>query len=159
MEYLTSQESMENTFRGFCEKLPEERNGRINALCRPQFMDCDLENKTLRLRYEVQDWMLNVADILHGGVLATMFDLTMGLLSVYFSGGTMTPTTNMQISFLRPIPAGEALIVKAACDMSGRTLCAVRAEALPASKPDKPSATAAATFFTGGNAAKVMKTD
>jgi uncharacterized protein (TIGR00369 family) len=145
---------MEAELRSFCDNWWGEQAGRMNALCRPQFVSCDFESKTLCLRYAVQDWMLNSADIMHGGVVSTVFDLTMGLLSWSCSGGGMTPTASMQVTFLRPIPAGETLVVAAGCDKPGRALCCVTARAWLESAPDKPAATASATFFSGNSYAK-----
>ena len=149
---FTSQEGMEALFRRLCSHWPDAQAGRINELCRPQYVSCSFESRTLRLSYAVQDWMRNYADVMHGGVVCTVFDLTMGLLSGYCSRGLLTPTTNMQVTFLRPIPAGETLVAEAVCDMAGKTLCAVTAKAWLESMPEKTAATATATFYTGGGA-------
>ena len=147
---FTTQEGMEAVFRAFSAGWPAEQAGRISAMCRPGFVGCSFEDKSLCLSYVVQDWMRNYADVMHGGVVATVFDLTMGLLSCFCTGGLLTPTTNMQVTFLRPIPAGETLLVEAVCDMSGKTLFAATAKARLASAPDKVTATASAAFYTGG---------
>lgn len=156
---LTTQQGMETIFKRFCDNWPEDQRGRINALCQPRFVACSFEKKTLCLGYAVQDWMRNYADVMHGGIVSTVFDLTMGLLAGYCSGHMLTSTVNMQVNFLRPIPAGETLLVEARCDMSGRTLCAVSGAAWLESAPGKFSATATATFFnvSGDKAESFMK--
>ena len=152
---FTSQAGMEDVFRRFCNNWPEAQVGRISERCRPRFVSCSFENRSLRLSYTVQDWMRNYADVMHGGVVSTVFDLTMGLLSCFCTGGLLTPTTSIQVTFLRPIPAGETLLVEAVCDIAGRTLCSATAKAWLESAPGKPTATASATFFSGGGAEAV----
>jgi uncharacterized protein (TIGR00369 family) len=128
-------------------------------MCRPEFAECSCEDKTLCLSYYVQDWMRNYADVMHGGVISTVFDLTMGLLSCYCSGSQLTPTTNITVNFLRPVPAGETLIVKASCDMAGNTFCVVSAKAWVETRPEKLTATASATFYTGSGEKSVSLFD
>jgi acyl-CoA thioesterase len=149
--HLDSQEGMEKIFREYCSRCASDESGRINVMCIPEFVDCDFNGKTLTLSYVVRDWMLNPTNVMHGGILSTVFDLTMGLLSVYFSDGRMTPTTTLQVTFLRPIPAGETLVVQAYCDKSGRTMCAVSGKAWLGTAPDQFTATATGTYFTAGN--------
>jgi uncharacterized protein (TIGR00369 family) len=149
--YFTSQDGMEKVFREYCTRCAADQSGRVNVMCLPQFVGCDFEARTLTLSYFVHDWMLNPTNVMHGGIVSTVFDLTMGLLAVYSSGGRMTPTTNMNVTFLRPIPAGESLVVQADCDLSGKTLCAVTAKAWLATAPDKFTATASGTYYTAGN--------
>ncbi len=148
---LTSQEGMETHFRQFCSNWEQDQDGRINELCRPQFVDCDFEKKTLCLSYFVQDWMRNSNGVMHGGIVSTVFDLTMGLLSGYCAGGTLTPTTTMQVTYLRPIPAGETLVIKAYCNMTGKTMCAISAKSWLETKSNKLTDTASATYYTGSS--------
>jgi uncharacterized protein (TIGR00369 family) len=152
---LSTQEGMETVLRSFLERWPEEQVGRISERCHPRFVTCSYKEKTLRLGYFVEDWMRNYADIMHGGIVSTVFDLTMGLLSCFCSGGLLTPTVNMQVNFLRPIPSGETLLVEARCDMAGKTLCAASATAWLESNPGKLLATASATFYTGSGESAV----
>lgn len=149
-KYLTSQEGMEEVLKLYCSDCVEDQAGRVNELCRPQFVACSFEKKTLTLSFFVQDWMRNSSGVMHGGIVSTVFDLTMGLLSRYCSGGHLTPTTNIQITYLRPIPAGSTLVIKAYCNASGKTLCSISAKAWLEGRPDKLVATGAGTFFTGG---------
>lgn len=152
-QFLTSQGGMEKFFRETCVAWLDKQSGTINNFCYPQFEHCDYDNKTLTMSFAVQDWMRNADGVMHGGVVSTAFDIGMGFLSCYFSGGALTPTTNLNVTFLRPIPAGEKLLVEARCDMSGRTLCSLTAKAWLASRPEKLTATASATYYTGGRKA------
>lgn len=148
--YLCTQQGMETSFRQYCSDLEQEPGMQVNKLCRPQFVQCDFESKTLCLRYTVQEWMKNPSGVMHGGIVATVFDLTMGLLARFCSGGSLSPTTNLQVAFLRPIPAGQTLIVNAECGLSGKTLCALTATAWLEGRPEKHTATASGTYFAGG---------
>jgi uncharacterized protein (TIGR00369 family) len=147
---LNSQEGMEKIFREYCGRCASDESGRINVMCIPEFVGCDFDAKTLTLSYVVRDWMLNPTNVMHGGIVSTVFDLTMGLLSVYFSGGRMTPTTTLQVTYLRPVPAGDTFVVQACCDKSGKTMCALSAKAWLEKEPGKFTATATGTYFTGG---------
>lgn len=150
-DLLNTQVGMESAFRDYCSNRSRAQTGRVNALCAPEFVSCCYDTKTLTLRYTVQEWMLNPANTMHGGIVSSVFDLTMGLLSCYCAGGVLTPTIQMQVTFLRPIPAGETLVVEATCDMSGKTLCAMNGRAWLQSAPEKMSATSSGTFYAGGS--------
>lgn len=148
---LTTQQGMEEVFNEYCNNWVEDQVGRVNELCKPQFVSCDFESKKVRLSYYVQDWMRNSWDVMHGGIVSTVFDLTMGLLSRYCSGGELTPTTNMQVTYLRPIPALKTLIIEAECTMTGKTMCAISARSWVDGREEKLTATATGTYYTGKN--------
>ncbi len=147
-EQLPFQHDLETFFKYYCDICAKDQSGQVNALCKPVLVDYDAEKKTVCLSYHVQDWMRNPSGVMHGGMVSTVFDLTMGLLSCYFSG-KLTPTTDMQVTFLRPIPVGETLMIEAYCNLSGKTLCSVTARSWLASAPDKLTATGSGTYYAG----------
>lgn len=70
--------------------------------------------------YVVEPWMANPGNFLHGGITCTMFDQTMGLLSIYNTGGKHTPTIDIKVSYCRPVPVGSRLFIRS------RVLCVTR---------------------------------
>ena len=138
------EEAVDELFREYCRK----DDGRMNTMCNPQLVRCDFEKKSLTLKYDVKDWMMNPLEVMHGGVVATVFDLTMGMLARLLYGRIM-PTTQMAVTYLRPVPDGSTFLVEAVCVMQGKTICVINAESWIEAKPDKLTATSTGTYFAG----------
>lgn len=148
---LFSQAGMEAACRRFSARINSETDARgpsFNVLMHSEFVSCDFETKTLLLRYPVEQYMRNPAGVMHGGAVAGALDITMGSLTFYMSGEFLTPTINMNVSFERPIPAGEILYVEATCYCCGKTMAYASARAWIDGKPDKIVASAAGTYYT-----------
>ena len=108
------------------------------------FCGCDAAKRTLALRFTVEDWMQNDKMTLHGGILATALDTTMGVLVRFCKGGERTSTVSLNTNFLRPLPVGAAFIVEAAVEKMGRRIQFVSAHV---TADEEVCATATATFI------------
>ena len=73
----TEQAFMERVYRMLCEE--EGAACGLIGLMKPSFLSCSAENRSLTLDFAAEDWMLNSKQTLHGGMLASMLDNTMGL--------------------------------------------------------------------------------
>ena len=71
---------------------------RIMHMLAPSLMDVNFGEREVLLRYGVSPWMLNMSGILHGGILATMIDNSMGVFSRAFTGKSIL-TLNLQVSY------------------------------------------------------------
>ncbi len=111
------------------------------------FVDCDYARRQGTLRMHTKAWMANPSDILHGGVTAAVLDLTMGLLARYCTGGHMTPTISMDVSYLSPIPLDDILVVRARITRPGFTICYATGSAWVEGKENAPAATASGTYY------------
>lgn len=53
----------------------------FNGLMKPQLIKCSYEEKSITTAFPVMEWQKNRAGYMHGGLIASAFDITMGLLS------------------------------------------------------------------------------
>jgi acyl-CoA thioesterase len=67
----------------------------------------DADKETCRLRFPVTEMLMNPQGSLHGGVMATVMDISMGHLVRKIAGPGAT--IEMKVQYLRPVFAGEAL--------------------------------------------------
>lgn len=146
-ETLHDQDGMERAFKLYFERLYADCAGTMNALLKPRVVCCDYANRRLTLAVPVERWMVNPNDQLHGGVTATVADMVMGLVSRYFSGGKLTPTIHMDVTYLSPAKLGEELYCCAECVKTGFTIDSATARLWAAGREDQPVATATATYY------------
>lgn len=144
---LHDQAGMERAFRLYFERLYADCGATMNALLKPRVVCCDHAGRTLTLALRVEKWMVNPNDQLHGGVTATVADMTMGLVSRYFSAGKLTPTIHMDVTYLSPAGLGEELFCRAVCVKAGFTIASASAQLWAAGREDVPVATATATYY------------
>ena len=135
---------MERLFRVACEGSDGEQ--RVNNLLAPRFCACDAAEHTLTLEYTAQPWMLNSKGTLHGGILSSTFDMTMGLLTRYYRGVNDVSTVTLTVHFLHPAFGGDVFRVRAKSDRAGRRVSFLSAEAADA-PTGKLLGTATATFM------------
>ena len=83
--------------------------------------------------------------MIHGGIVGTMFDTSMGIAAYAVTGG-MTPTISLTTNFLRPAPGDGTLIVHARVTKAGRAVIYAEAEMWDSRAPEKPVATAQGIF-------------
>lgn len=151
MPEIHNTEQMQASIKEILAYLSRELPDAIQNMAAPRFVACNFEEKTLELAFEIQPWMRNPANILHGGLTAMMLDTTMGTLSrCYARGEGITPTITMEVSYLLPIPVGSTLHVRAHAAHTGRAVNNLTAEAWVASTPGKLSATASGAFYSAG---------
>lgn len=140
----TAQDYMERLFSAACADSPGE--GRINDLLRPRFVACDADARTLTVDYPPRDWTLNSKSTLHGGMMSTMLDMTMGLLGRYCKGVQDVTTVTLDVRFLRPAPAGRTVRVCAQAEKTGHRILFLRA-GLSDAETGEQFASAGATFL------------
>ena len=151
---LGSQAGMERAFAHYFAQLFDGHEDTLNALLKPEVVACDYENKSLTLAAPVEIWMTNPNGILHGGITATMADMAMGLASRYFAGGKLTPTVNMNVSYLGSVPVGGRLLCCGKCEKAGFSLVYTSARLWREGAEDSPVATATATYYVNHRSPK-----
>lgn len=122
-EDLHDQAGMERAFRGYFADAKREFSGQFNTMLGVEVAECDFEKSTVTLVMEPKPWMGNPIGILHGGITASLLDMTMGLLCRYCSGGHMTPTVNMDVQYLRSGPLDKKLYIHAELTKRGFSIC------------------------------------
>lgn len=143
-----SQQSMEEACRALIKRIAVEEENKLDAMMEPQFFRCQWEDKTLALSFLNRPWMHNPVGNMHGGIIASAFDITMGTLCSCLSDfSAMTPTVSMEICYLRPIPEGTRLIVEAEVTHWGRTVIQLVAKSWLEGEPKRLTATASASYY------------
>jgi acyl-coenzyme A thioesterase PaaI-like protein len=141
-----SQEKMEAEIRAEIEKMYRNQNGSINEMMKPEFVSCSHEEKTLTVAFPVLEWEKNRVGAMHGGAIASAFDIVTGLLARYLAGQNFAPTIQLETVFIRPIPIGEVFEVFVKTNLSGRKLTHLYGEGTLKST-GKLAATATASYF------------
>ena len=113
-------------------------------------IDCDPESNSAVFESAVPPtWMRNPLGWLHGGMIASLLDSSMGIHCAVYSGGAATPTINLNINYLRPTPADRPLYIRSRIVRHGRSM--VFAEgSLWADDENNPCATATGVFHLPG---------
>lgn len=103
--------------------------------------------KMLEMSVEASPWSRNISGIMHGGAIATAFDITMGLLCKSYSNTSFSPTISLQINFCKPVPIGASLHIQAKLSSVNRKFFQVQAEAWEEGRSGTILATASAIFY------------
>lgn len=101
--------------------------GTINAMMNMELVSTDYDTKTVVLAFPVKDWQLNPAGNLHGGMIATALDITMGCVSYVSQDVVFTPTIQMAVNYVSGISSNDTLIVEGICDHNGSRMSQTRA--------------------------------
>jgi uncharacterized protein (TIGR00369 family) len=124
---VCNQKQMEEVIRQAMEMSCRD-TGSFNALITPRFVECDFDGMTMILEYPVQKWELNPAGVLHGGIIAAIFDVSMAALILPYAGG-FAPTINLDIKYIKPVKEGDTLMIKAAIVSLGKNMVHTEAKA------------------------------
>ena len=143
-----SQENMEQFFLDAMKPDSKMKHHGVIPEMDPRFVACNFENGTLEMAYDVKAWELNPLDGIHGGMISTALDTTMGVLAHYYThlSSPTVVTVTMNVSFLKPIVLGDTFHIKAQLDSLGRTLATVKAEVC-LERSDVLACIATATFM------------
>ena len=88
----------------------------------------DSSEKSVTTEFTVNEACLNTIGIMHGGAISWMADLAMAVVLSTYGGEAFGTTANMSVDFLRPIPFGAKVKVKAYAVNLGGFLRRARAE-------------------------------
>jgi len=123
----------------------EKRSATIAGMIKPRLLDFDAETMSSVIAFPAQSWECNPNGVIHGGIISTMMDTAMGITIIAFVQ-SMTPTINMQVSYLRPCPADGTIAVRSHISMLGGSVVHTRAEMFDTREPDKIVATAEGAY-------------
>lgn len=123
----------------------DDREKTINDKLNPRLAQCNANEKSLAVEFEVEDWMRNPSGNLHGGLLSTAVDIAVGVLARYYKQTRRMVTVNLTINYLSAVPADAKFCVHAAVDRVGRRMVFAHAEVFVVAS-EKLAATAYVTF-------------
>ena len=103
--------------------------------------------ETCSVAFEVADWMYNPQGTLHGGIIGTVLDISMGHLLQHAVGAGAT--LEMKVQYLRPVQQGRA-VCTGAFVRRGRSINFMEARLVDAT--GRLCATATATWMLPASA-------
>lgn len=115
------QQVMEETMRDILIYRKRQAK-RLNGIINVQLDGCSEKEGTVRMAFPIEEWELNPAGTLHGGIFATAVDIAMGMLAHYYGEGQVCTTVNMNINYLRPVQKDDVLVVESKLEKLGRSL-------------------------------------
>ena len=124
----------------------KKQSTRLNGIMKIDLLCCDAEAQTIRMGFPVEEWELNPAGTLHGGMFATAVDIAMGMLAHYYGEGQVCTTVSMTVNYLRPVQQGDMLVVEACVEKRGLTLMNMTAKGWCASDR-KTTVTGSGTYM------------
>ena len=96
--------------------------------------------------FTADPWAENVNGTIHGGVITSVIDSSMGILCHSTLYPKRAPTINLNISFLRPVMKGQTLYTRAKLLRRGKNLLWFQSVSW-VENPEKPCATGEGTFY------------
>ena len=125
-----SQEDMETFFQNAMLPGSELKHHGVIPQMDPVFVTCDFVKGTIDMAYRAQEWELNPENIMHGGIISTALDTSMGFLAHYYThlSAPTVVTVTMNVTILKPLLAGDIFHIQCQQDSLGRTLATVKAE-------------------------------
>lgn len=110
---------------------------------------CEPMQRQAQYAFEVDPWGKNPAEILHGGMTASLFDMVMGITGHAFSDAQFTPTVQLQVQYLKPVPLNATLHFSVKITSVTKTLITATSEAWVNDEASTLVATASATYHQG----------
>lgn len=68
---------------------------------------CPTAEEYVRLGFMVVDKSCNASGVCHGGMIATLLDIALGMNAIAASDGRQTPTMSFTVDFAQPARAGD----------------------------------------------------
>ena len=105
----------------------ERKDGHFDDTMCAHYHSCDYEEQSISIRFDTQAWQRNERDGIHGGAIAGMFDTACGVVA-NFVAENEAATSDMYVSYVRPLELGEHAILKTWIVRAGRSMIRLRAE-------------------------------
>lgn len=98
-----SDAELQATVQRLLDAVLAEYPDRIMAMLNPSIVSVNYNEREICFRFGLSPWMLNIVDILHGGVLSAMIDNSMGTFTRALTSRS-TRTINLQVSYAAAVP-------------------------------------------------------
>lgn len=125
-EFMTESEAKQLEMEEYYSELLKTilADGKVGLVPKlaPEFINCNYEEKSITLRFEVKEWMINPEKILFGGAMVSMLDNAYGFLCHYFAREKFIATINLNTTFLKPGNLGDIIYVKVKANSYGKTI-------------------------------------
>ena len=112
------------------------------------FRGFDPVRREYLLTARTEGWMRNIDGVVHGGFCAAIADHTMGIVANCLrQGPQIAPTIQLQISYHRPLPPEEAVLVRVRVLSATARLIHLSAEACRDGRLETVCFSSTATYF------------
>jgi len=118
----------------------------ISSMLALDIVSVDTQAQEIVTVFNAAPWAENVNGTVHGGVITSVIDSSMGIFCRGVSYPRRGPTINLNVNFLRPVLMGQQLYTRVNLLRRGRTLLWFQAVSWTDS-PEKPCASAEGTFY------------
>ena len=122
---VKTQEQLEQQLTALVNYFKENDPG-LTGQVDPQIKTCDFEKRKVVFQFDKKDWQKNHRGEVHGGAVATMFDVAIGITCSAFAGGENVTTTDINISYIRPF-SGDSFDFEVELIHLGRNMIRTRA--------------------------------
>ncbi len=103
------------------------KDGHFDDTMCARFYGCNFAEQSISIAFTTQAWQRNERDGIHGGAIAGMFDTACGIVA-NFVAENEAATSDMYVSYIRPLELGEHAILTTTIVRIGRTMIRLRAE-------------------------------
>ncbi|MBR1781170.1 MAG: hypothetical protein IJ751_07215 [Oscillospiraceae bacterium] len=142
-----SEEGMRRGMEEIMLSFRERMRGTVAEKMPMYVHECSFQERTLTVRIPLTPWMADRTGDMSNGALSTALDQSMGILSLYFARGRMTPTITMQLSLLRPIPLDRPIYIKSTMLSSNGDKNDLTALVWSEGMEDHPACTAVGMYY------------
>ena len=125
----------------------ENQKDLLNGMMKSSAAGCSYSNGTMSMAFPVQEWEANRVGKIHGGIIASAFDITLAGLARFYAGENFSPTMSMEVKYHRPAEVGDNIIVTAKKISAGKRIITLSGECVSGTT-GKLIATATATFMS-----------
>lgn len=146
-----SQEGMEKRVEDLLSFFRESLAGTVSERVPMHLYQVDYGHKTLTIYIEPTPWMADRTGGMSNGAFSVALDQAMGIICLYFTRRSMTPTVTMQLSLLRPIPLDRRLYIKVKLLGTDGTKVDVAATAWSEGGKDAPVCSAVGIYYAPNN--------
>lgn len=87
--------------------------GTINEMVQLESNCYDETKQSIDYTCEIKEWMINPGRMLHGGIVATVIDMSMGGCAYVYSDAYYVPTISMNVQYLSAMHVGETMYIHA----------------------------------------------
>lgn len=119
----------ENTLKASISQICGNTEMRLNQMLAPRFVKSDCRDQSLTVAFEIDEWEKNTRGELHGGTIAAMFDLVLGITAHCASLAHQAATADMSISYLRRVDGDDTILMTILVRKNGRQMIRLSGEA------------------------------
>ncbi|MBQ3405367.1 MAG: PaaI family thioesterase [Oscillospiraceae bacterium] len=135
----------------FVRKLVDDENVQLrngfSSCLKPTVLDCSYEDSTLTIAYDMTLAHTDMDGSVAKGILATVLDLSCGILVTGLNGSSYPPTIRINANFICPVHTGDTLICRSYARNFGSKTVNLYCEAFTKDH-DGPVATATCVFIS-----------